>query len=88
VSVVSGFPTGRNPERFTGAGAWDGPERNGRALPDGSDITQASPADLVVTFCSVMDSMTRTSNTTSLAELGHYAGKLWWEMTGRGVEFK
>lgn len=85
---MNGFPSGKPVERFTGAGPYERPEYNGKALPDGSDITTASPADLVVTFCSVMDSMTRTNNTTSLAELGRYAGQLWWEMTGRGVEFR
>lgn len=82
---MNGFPTGRPPQRFTGAGA---SADTGSALPDDSDITQADVADLVVTFVAVMDSMTRTNNTTSLALLGRYAGQLWWEMTGRGVEFK
>ncbi|MEV6683005.1 hypothetical protein AB0N09_40015 [Streptomyces erythrochromogenes] len=57
-------------------------------LPDDSDVSQAGVADLVVTFASVMESMTRTNNTTGLALLGRYASRLWWEMTGRGVEFK
>ena len=73
------------PHRFTGAGSYG---YTGRSLPDDSDITHATVADLVVSFCEVMDSVTRTNNTTSLAELGRYAGRLWWEMTGRGVEFR
>jgi len=85
---MSGFPSGKPAERFTGAGAYGRPGQYGRALPDDSDITSASVADLVVTFCSVMESMHRTNNTSSLADLGRYAGRLWWEMTGRGVEFK
>jgi len=72
------------PQRLTGVGSY----AHGRCLPDDSDITRASVPDLVVSFCAVMDSVTRTNNTTSLAELGRYAGRLWWEMTGRGVEFK
>ncbi|MFJ1700467.1 hypothetical protein ACIOHC_36350 [Streptomyces sp. NPDC088252] len=67
---------------------YERPEYSGRVLPDDSDITTAGTAELVLTFCSVMDNMTRTNNTTGLAELGRYAGQLWWEMTGRGVEFK
>ncbi|MER6559761.1 hypothetical protein ABT300_18905 [Streptomyces sp. NPDC001027] len=83
--MMGGYPAGKPVERFTGAGAW---AAAGRVLPDDSDIAHATVADLVVTFASVMENMTRTNNTTSLAQLGRYAGQLWWEMTGRGVEFK
>lgn len=76
------------PKRLTGVGPYADPGYDGKKLPDDSDLTRATPADLVVTFCEVMDSMTRTGNMTSLACLGEYAGRLWWEMTGRGVEFK
>lgn len=86
--MAGGFPSGKPPERFTGAGAYERPGQYGNVLPDDSDITRAATADLVVTFCSVMDSMTRTNNTSGLAELARHAGRLWWEMTGRGVEFK
>lgn len=72
------------PPRLTGVGSYV----HGRSLPDDSDLTRAAVPDLVVTFCAVMEGMTRTNNTTSLAELGRYAGRLWWEMTGRGVEFR
>lgn len=82
---MSGFPSGKPVERFTGAGEH---AQGGRVLPDDSDITHASVADLIVTFCSAMENMHRTNNTSSLAGLGRYAGQLWWEMTGRGVEFK
>jgi roadblock/LC7 domain-containing protein len=82
---MNGFPSGKPMERFTGAGEH---ARQGTVLADDSDITRASTADLVVTFCSAMENMTRTNNTTSLANLGRYAGQLWWEMTGRGVEFR
>jgi hypothetical protein len=85
---MNGFPSGKPMERFTGAGHYARPEEGGRVLPDDSDIASASVADLVVTFCSVMDNMHRTNNTSSLADLGRYAGQLWWEMTGRGVEFR
>lgn len=86
--MSSGFPSGNPMKRITGAGVYGSAEYGARVLPDDSDITRATPAELVLTFCSVMDSMTRTNNTTSLAELGRYAGRLWWEMTMRGVEFK
>ncbi|MFF7643982.1 hypothetical protein [Streptomyces canus] len=74
---------GEPPKRHTGA------ERHpsGQNLPDDSDLTQASTDDLIVSLCTALDGMTRTSNVTSLAVLGSYAGKLWWEMVGRGVEF-
>ncbi|MEU0860662.1 hypothetical protein ABZ352_35650 [Streptomyces griseofuscus] len=67
---------------------YERPGQYGKVLPDDSDVTEAPTADLVVTFCSVMENMHRTNNTTSLAQLGRYAGQLWREMTGRGVEFK
>ncbi|MDX3232967.1 hypothetical protein [Streptomyces sp. ME19-01-6] len=71
------------PKRHTGAERYSG----GKNLPDDSDISQASTADLVVSLCTTLDNMTRTTHMTSLAVLGDYAGKLWWEMIGRGVEF-
>jgi hypothetical protein len=82
-----GLPSGTLPKwyLYTGAGA---NAEVGNTLPDGSDVTRAATADLVVTFCTVMDSMARTNNTSGLADLGRYAGQLWSEMTGRGVEFK
>ena len=86
--MTGGFPSGKPMQRYTGSGVYERPEYGGQVLPDDSDITHASTADLVVTFCSAMDNMTRTNNTTSLAQLGRYAGQLWWEMTGRGVEFR
>lgn len=79
----SGFPTGKPIPRFTGAGIYG----QGNVLPDDSNLKHAATADLVVTFCSVTDNMTRTNNTTSLAQLARYGGQLWWEMIGRGVEF-
>lgn len=81
--LPQGFLNQKTPERPTAA--YRHPE--GKLLPDDSDLTHASTADLIATFASVMDSVTRTGNTTSLAELSRYAGKIWWEMTGRGVEF-
>jgi hypothetical protein len=80
-----GYPAGNPVERFTGAGAY---AQQGRVLPDDSDISSASVADLVVTYCTVMDNMTRTNNTGSLADLGRYVSLLWQEMIRRGVEFK
>lgn len=76
-------------DRFAGAGPYERPEYGGgTVLPDNSDITQASTADLVVTFCSVMEAMVSTTEASTLANLGHCAGRLWREVTGRGVEFK
>jgi hypothetical protein len=79
LSSLGGEPA----KRHTGA------ERHpsGKNLPDDSDLTQASTDDLIVSLCTALDGMTRTSNVTSLAVLGSYAGKLWWELVGRGVEF-
>lgn len=90
--MSGGFGTGKVWVAPTGAGAYgrratsDAPAP--RALPDGSDLASATVAELVVTFCTVMDGMQRTNNTSGLAELSRYAGRIWWEMTGRGVEFK
>ncbi|WP_086809448.1 hypothetical protein [Streptomyces reticuliscabiei] len=77
------FLGGEPPKRHTGA------ERHpsGKNLPDDSDLSQASTDALIVSLCTTLDGMTRTNNVTSLAVLGSYAGRLWWEMAGRGVEF-
>jgi hypothetical protein len=85
MNMLNGFPSGKHPERMTGAGAYT---RTGSVLPDDSDLSHADVADLVVTFCHVMDRMTYTTNTGTLALFGLYAAKIWREMVGRGVEFK
>ncbi|MEU1908372.1 hypothetical protein [Streptomyces hygroscopicus] len=70
-------------KRHTGAERYP----HGKNLPDDSDVSHASTADLVVSLCTALDNLTRTNNVTSLATVGSHIGRIWWELVGRGIEF-
>lgn len=49
-----------------------------------AEPSQLQTPDLIAKLKTVMDVITRTDNTSSLADLARHAGSLWWELEVRG----